>query len=164
MFMETRKTSLCISIYFCCYVIVCLSKSNLDCGVLIKSTCNDNETGNWNRKNIGDILKTWIRSIDRIGVMTNTENKAQTSVIRKKMRIDLFENDYFEKEYSQKLTYIGNLDCRNKKSFGPIWKTPTFLAPETSTKNLQFHNGFLYGIEDQNGSLTGRYEWFVKGW
>jgi hypothetical protein len=47
--------------------------------------------------------------------------------------------------------YISNRDCSRKMHVGPTWrKTSTF-------SNTQFHDGFLYGIEDDNGGLTGRY-------
>ena len=44
---------------------------------------------------------------------------------------------------------IGNIDCLTKNTVGPIWQT----AGEVSKD--QFHDGFLYGREDETGSMTG---------
>ena len=46
--------------------------------------------------------------------------------------------------------YIGNVDCLRKSALGPIWKTAD------TTSNHQFHDGFLYGHEDEKGTLNKR--------
>ena len=141
--MKADKIPLFISIVLFCVIIFCNSKSTLDCGVLVKSTCNDKETTTWNRKNISQNLKEWIRSLIRIREMTDTVSK--NFFLRKKLR-----KDYA----SQRVTYISNMNCLNKTSIRPIWKTPGNL--DTLNRKLQFDNGFLYGIEDKDGKLTGR--------
>ena len=44
---------------------------------------------------------------------------------------------------------ISNLDCVAKKTIGVSWQ-----SAGTSSKD-QFHDGFLYGVEDDNGTFTG---------
>ena len=124
-------------------ITFCNDKSNIECGVLVKSTCNDKESTNWNRNNISQNLKQWITSLNRIGEMASNVNKPQSLLLRRKLR-----KDYT----SQIVTYIGNMNCLNRTSIGPIWKTPVHAL----NKKLQFHNGFLYGTEDPGGKLTGK--------
>ena len=147
--MEHKKFIYFPLIVFCFYIMFadtfCQGKSPLGCGDPIKSTCHDNITTKWNHKNISNILKEWIGSIER-GSRRNKfgMNDFDTgSSIGKKLR-----KDYM----TQNVQFIGNLDCSTKRSIGPIWKTPT----NTVTRKSQFHNGFLYGLEDENSRLTGK--------
>ena len=136
-------------IVFCFYIMFadtfCQGKNPLGCGDLIKSTCHDNITTKWNHKNISNILKEWIKSIEHRSERQKFRiNDVNTStLISKKVK-----KDYM----TQKVQYIANLDCSTKRSIGPIWKTP----PNTVTRKSQFHNGFLYGSEDENSRLTGK--------
>ena len=147
--MEQKKIIYFPLIVFCFYIMFadtfCQGKNPLRCGDPIKSTCHDNITTKWNHKNISNILKEWIESIERQSErnkfgMNNFDTRTSIS---KKVR-----KDYM----TQNVQYIGNLDCSTKRSIGPIWKTPT----NTVTKKSQFHNGFLYGLEDENSRLTGK--------
>ena len=45
--------------------------------------------------------------------------------------------------------YVANLDCIEKKHVGPTWRKASTFS------NTIFHDGFLYGIESENGELTG---------
>ena len=136
-------------IVFCFYIMFadtfCQGKNPLGCGDLIKSTCHDNITTKWNHKNISNILKEWIESIQRRPESNKfgMNDFDTSSLIYKKLK-----KDYV----TQKVQYIGNLDCSTKRSIGPIWKTP----PNTVTRKSQFHNGFLYGLEDEHARLTGK--------
>ena len=121
-------------------IILFNCKTSLGCGALVKSMCNDNITTKWNKKDIGVNLKMWIKGIEKLGSVK--ESDKENYCIRKKVLKD---------RYSKILKYIGNLNCLNKTTFGPIWKTP----PEAISKKSQFQNGFLYGVEDGHGTLTG---------
>ena len=123
------------------YVICKYNGENISsCGVFVKSSCNDEVTTTWNRKDISYNLKSWIKSIERIGYLADVN--VLKNYQRKKMR----------KDYdSKRLTYIGNVDCLTRRSVGKIWKTPE----KTLIKKDQFQNGFLYGLEDTEGKLTG---------
>ena len=119
----------------------CLNSVN--CGSLIRSSCNDQETTFWNKTNITFHLKEWFRSINIIDRVLQTKESKEKYYLTKKVRKDF---DF------PRITYIGNFDCVEKKSKGPIWKTP----PGTLIKKMQFHNGFLYGMEASDGKLTGK--------
>ena len=147
--MEQKKIIYFPLIVFCFYIMFadtfCQGKNPLRCGDPIKSTCHDNITTKWNHKNISNILKEWIGSIERrSGRNKFGMNDFDTrSSIGKKLR-----KDYM----TQNVQFIGNLDCSTNRSIGPIWKTP----PDTVTRKSQFHNGFLYGLEDESSRLTGK--------
>ena len=129
------------SVIISIHVHQCLNNAN--CGSIIRSTCNDIETTKWNRKNITFHLKEWFRSIDTI------ERGLQTQESRKKY----FLAKKFRKDFEfPRITYLGNFDCKDKKTTGPVWKTPI----GTLIKRMQFHNGFLYGLEDKDGKLSGK--------
>ena len=147
--MEQNKIIYFPLIVFCFYIMFadtfCQGKNPLRCGDTIKSTCDDNITAKWNHKNISNILKEWIGSIER----RSGRNKLGMNDFDTRSSIGkTLRKDYM----SQNVQYIGNLDCSTKLSVGPIWKTP----PNTVTKKSQFHNGFLYGLEDESSRLTGK--------
>ena len=123
--------------------------SNINCGSLIRSTCNDIETTKWNRKNVTFHLKEWFRSIDIIDRGLQTQESHKKNFLAKKFRRDF---DF------PRITYISNFDCNGKKTIGPVWKTPM----GTLIKKMQFHNGFLYGLEDSNGRLSGEFKFISQ--
>ena len=49
----------------------------------------------------------------------------------------------------QAIQYISNIDCTSKKIIGPTWRK-TSIASGTI-----FHDGFLYGRENESGEMTG---------
>ena len=140
------KTINCKIFFFICalsLVYVCRCSNFANCGTIIKSTCNDKETTKWNKENVTFHLKEWFKSIDIIDRGLQTKESQQKYFLSKKFRKDF---DF------PRITYIGNFDCNEKKTISPIWKTPL----GTLIKRMQFHNGFLYGMEDSNGRLTGK--------
>ena len=48
-----------------------------------------------------------------------------------------------------RVQYITNVDCQTKMRVGPTW-----MKPSTYSQNL-LHDGFLYGMENENGEMTG---------
>ena len=136
---------------FCSVILfrVHQSLSNINCGSLIRSTCNDIETTKWNRKNVTFHIKEWFRSIDIIDRGLQTQESHKKHFLAKKFRRDF---DF------PRITYIGNFDCKGKKTIGPVWKTPM----GTLIKKMQFHNGFLYGLEDSNGRLSGEFKFISQ--
>ena len=113
------------------------SESSPNCGVLIKSTCTDHVTSKWNKHNVAHHLKSWVTQIEKLTSLKKTELKH--FFLRKKVLLD---------PSTKIIRYIGNVNCLNKNTFGPIWKT-------AGTNNHQFHDGFLYGREDEEGKVTG---------
>ena len=143
---EQKKIIYFPLIVFCFYIMFadtfCQGKNPLGCGDLIKSTCHDNITTKWNHKNISNILKEWIESIERRQEFGKNDFNTGSPISKK------VKKDYM----TQNVQFIGNLDCSTKRTIGPIWKTP----PNTVTRKSQFHNGFLYGLEDEKSRLTGK--------
>ena len=117
----------------------CQCEQNLNFGSFIKTTCPDNVTTKWNKISIGTTLKTWIDSINEITPVIGKEH-----YFRKKA-VSMFE-DKWKKDG---ITYIANMDCTRNQTFGPTWRKPSTFS------STQFQDGFLYGIEDINGELTG---------
>ena len=118
------------------------SEVQCNCGALTSSTCFDSVTTKWNNKSIGQSLINWIESLNKIESLTGGY----------KDHIFLTKNI---KEFSLKnkvgsgIQYIANIDCSTEKSIGPAWMKPSTYS------NDPIHDGFLYGLEDQKGELTG---------
>ena len=117
-------------------------KPNLNCGVLIKSGCADDETTDWNKKSIGHSLKSWIQSIRKVDTLTKQES--YKSFLPKFLATF---KDYQKVEHIQS---IANINCDKNTATGPIWKKPSIFSSK------QFHDGFLYGVENEAGEMTGK--------
>ena len=115
-----------------------IGESSLNCGALVKSTCKDHVTSKWNKQNIGHHLKTWVKQIEKLTSLKEADMKHLFS--RKKVLQD---------PETKIIRYIGNVNCLSKRTLGPIWKTVGTVSDH------QFHDGFLYGREDEKGTLTG---------
>ena len=126
-----------------------LSKCGINCGTLVKSTCADSVTGEWNSHDIGQTLKDWVKSITRLRSMP--EKDAKLFFLRK-MLLTFEEKDHYGNgrfNGNDIAGYISNIKCDDETHYGPTWrKTSNFSG-------TQFFDGFLYGYEDQNGELTG---------
>ena len=118
------------------------NEHNDNCGVLVKSSCCDNLTTKWNKKNVGQELKIWLKEIH---ILTPVQERDKHNFnLRKKV---------LHEKGSKYIRYIGNINCSNKNMVGPIWQIAGTING-ISYMN-QFYNGFLYGIEDKTGSMTG---------
>ena len=123
----------------CC--IFAEKERNLNCGFFVQSLCEDGLTTEWNKKNIGIQLKSWVKSIKKL---TSEEMKNKPRSIS---RMGVWEGKGWDN--STIIRGISNLDCVAKKTIGASWQ-----SAGTSSKD-QFHDGFLYGIKDEKGSMTG---------
>ena len=47
--------------------------------------------------------------------------------------------------------FIANRDCSKDRHIGPTWRKTSNIS------GSQFNDGFLYGVEDDIGDLTGAY-------
>ena len=110
------------------------------CGAIVRSTCTDDFTSKWNRKNVGKNLKLWMDRIEPILTLTPSDK-----------RYHYLSKNLLKGHENKFVRYIANKDCRNKKSYGPTWR----IADPQPRMAHQFHDGFLYGIEAENGSMTG---------
>ena len=113
---------------------------NRICGALVRSTCTDDYSSEWNSRNIGKNLKQWFNRIENIEKITPAEKVYH--FISKKLVLG---------KNSNLVKYIANKNCENKKSDGPVWQ----LAASLPHMLDQFHDGFLYGREAKNGTMTG---------
>lgn len=118
------------------FLTYCKCEDSLNCGAIVKSTCKDDITTKWNRNDVSKGLKTWMNGIVMLTSMKEGEQKHFN--LRKTV-----------KQESNIVRYIGNVNCTLKTSFGPTWRTAGEISKD------QFHDGFLYGVEDENGTLTG---------
>ena len=123
----------------------------LNCGSIAKSTCDDSMTTDWNRHDIGQTLKNWVKSITRLRSMPEKDIKL---FFLRKTLVTFDEKDHYGNgkcNTNDIVGYISNIKCDEEKRYGPAWrKTSNFSG-------TQFFDGFLYGYEDQNGELTGHY-------
>ena len=120
---------------------LCEANTGLNCGSLVKSSCTDDLTTKWNRNDIGRTLKMWLGGITKI---TSIEEQEKEYFFLRKTVVNQ------ENQWNRHIIkYIANLNCSNQKHFGPTWRK---AGVSTFTR---FHDGLLYGIEDENGTLTG---------
>ena len=118
-------------------LIYCNCAQSLNCGSFVRSTCTDDVTTEWNKHSIGKNLRTWITSISEI-TPTNPQFYLPKTLF-----------NFQDVKKVEMVKFIANKDCLTDKTYGPTWrKTSTFSS-------TQFHDGFLYGIEDETGELTG---------
>ena len=117
-------------------------KPNLSCGVLIKSICTDDETTDWNNNLIGHNLKSWIQSIRKLDMLTEQESY--------KSFLPKFLSTFKDHQKEQHIQSIANLNCHKNSAAGPVWKKPSIFS------YTQFRDGFLYGIENESGEMTGK--------
>ena len=90
----------------------------------------------------------WIRSITKITSMEEADK--QYFYLKKTVQ------QGYNKGEGLIIQYIANLNCSSKKHFGPTWRKAGVIS------GIQFHDGFLYGIEDENGTLTGWWKCMIK--
>ena len=128
--------------------LVIYSECHPNCGTLARSSCTDDITTQWNKYSVGETLRKWIISIGKIRSMPERETKH--FFLRK--TVSKFEiRSKSGKIIGDFVTSISNRNCSTNKHIGPTWRKPSTYS------NTQFHDGFLYGIEDDNGELTGWY-------
>ena len=128
-----------------------LLNCSINCGSLVKSTCADSMTTEWNSHDIGQTLKDWVKSITKLRSMTKKD--AEHFFLRKTI-VTAHEKDHFgngETNDNNIVGYISNIKCDEEKRYGPAWRKSSNFS------GTQFFDGFLYGYEDQNGELTGYY-------
>ena len=114
------------------------------CGLPVKSNCDDYITTKWNNKAIGKNLKKWFRSISRPSSQDNGQLYLEKTLLMFDER-DIITNQ----KIGRGAQFIGNIDCSSLKHVGPTWRKPSLFSM------MQFHDGFLYGIEDVDGELSG---------
>ena len=117
-------------------------KPNLKCGVLIKSSCADDKTTDWNKKSIGHSLKSWIQSIRKVDTLTKQESY--------KSFLPKFLATFKDHQKFEHVQSIANINCDRNTATGPIWKKPSIFSYK------QFYDGFLYGVENEAGEMTGK--------
>jgi hypothetical protein len=116
------------------------------CGAIVRSTCTDDFTTNWNSKNIGKNLKMWMNNIESMETITESE-----------MKYYHVSKTFFTGRATTIVKYIGNKNCLTSKTFGPVWKIASDGFQSIKFQSNSFHDGFLYGIEAENGTFTGIY-------
>lgn len=136
--MMARASLIFLFASFFSFTIFSQSKCSSNCGALVKSPCTDQGTSKWNKHNVAHELKSWVTQLKKLTSVKQTEVK----------HFFLRKNVYLDPKINI-VRYIGNVNCSSKNTFGPIWKTGG------RTSNHQFHDGFLYGHEDEKGTLTG---------
>jgi hypothetical protein len=128
--------------------LVNYSECHPNCGTLARSSCTDDITTKWNKDSVGETLKKWINSIGKITSMPERETKR--FFLRKTVSKYQLMNTQC-KIIGDGVTLISNRNCSINKHIGPTWRK---ASPFSKT---QFNDGLLYGIEDDNGELTGLY-------
>ena len=131
---------LCILFVNSC--ILRMSHENDICGTLVRSTCSDNVTTKWNKISVGHTLKHWIKSLAKI-TSKHGYNKEHIFLSKKMNQFRLKDNTGYG------VHYIANFDCKTQRSIGPTWLKPSIYSADP------LNDGFLYGIEDENGEMTG---------
>ena len=129
--------------------IDCNFGDHTNCGIAVKSNCNDDITTKWNTQHIKKNLKNWIQSISKIDSFSFEE--IEKTKIKKTLLIFDEKDIITNMTIGRGVQFIGNIDCSNLKHVGPTWRKPSLFSKR------QFHDGFLYGVEDSRGELTGRY-------
>ena len=118
---------------------------NQFCGAIVRSTCTDDFTTKWNSKNIAKNLKMWMNKIDSMATITESE-----------MKYYHLSKILYKSKTNNIVKYIGNKNCLSAKSFGPVWKIAGGINRSRPHIRDQFHDGFLYGVEAANGTMTGK--------
>ena len=120
-----------------------------NCGILARSSCLDDATTSWNSKNVGNNLKDWLKSMRPIH-SSSTEDKAKFSNRKILVQYELNKKSFLGE--SKVVAIITNSRCNKTKHFGPIWKKASMFS------GSQFNDGFLYGIQNAEGELIGKYK------
>lgn len=115
------------------------------CGVSVQTSCTDEVTTKWNKYFIGENLKKWFRSIKRNNALEDKEH----SFLRKTLLMFEEKDNISGKRMGYGVQIIANRNCTNKKHFGPTWRKASMFSAN------QFHDGFIYGKEDNTGEITG---------
>ena len=129
--------------------IHCYLEDQTSCGIAVKSDCNDNITTKWNTQHIKKNLKNWIQSISKIDLLSSED--IERINIKKTLLIFDEKDIITNKTIGRGMQFIGNIDCSNLKHVGPTRRKPSLFSKR------QFHDGFLYGVEDGHGEITGSF-------
>ena len=114
------------------FVVIVNGVIENNCGVLVRSLCEDNVTSKWNTKNVGNSLKSWFDSMK--------PGSKSSCLLNKRLVME---------RKSRSIRYIANLDCIKNHSIGIVWKTAGTISRK------QFNDGFLYGHENEDGKMSG---------
>ena len=126
-----HEVSIIFRIVILSFVLINGNTQN-NCGVLVKSICEDTITTKWNHKDVSKNLKSWFESL-------KPGNKS-----------NCFQNKRLQMErQSRVIRYIANFDCNENHSIGPVWQTAGTIS------RSQFQDGFLYGNENMEAKMTG---------
>ena len=145
---KMKKLNLIVNVFACLILnLKSISECHLNCGTLSQSTCRDDVTTKWNEDMVSSSLKKWMSSLAKIRSMP--ERNKKLFFLRKKV-LDFEVKNKWGKSVGDGVQYIANIDCVTKKISGPTWRK-TSISSSTI-----FHDGFLYGHENENGEMTGR--------
>ena len=126
--------------------VINFSQYQIICGTLVRSTCTDDNTTKWNRAFVEDSLKKWLVSLAKAKSISEREKPHR---FLRKTVLEFDKKAANGKKVGEGVQYIANLDCIEKTHVGPTWRKASTFS------HTLFHDGFLYGIEDKNGELTG---------
>ena len=91
-------------------------------------------------------MKKWINSVQKISLISENDKK---HIFLRKTVLGFEKQDSYGRTEGDGVQYIAVRDCLNQKHVGPSWRKTSIFS------RSQFHDGFLYGIEDEYGELTG---------
>ena len=183
--MRLPKVSCAVISTFSVLIVIAINNSvAFKCFTYMTSTCRNDVITKWNKNNIGQNLKQWVKSvsIEKIDEKT-AELWSQTQDYHKGGKhcktITTRWNDVFPDTdpelYSPNITILGkvthrddgkNWEPRQRKFIGPIWATINdqyewyIDDKDGQTSGLsngsKLHNGFYYGILNNEHMKIGR--------
>ena len=129
------------------------SECQPNCETWSRSTCTDDITTKWNKIFVGETLKEWITSIEKIKSIPETEKE---NIFLGKTILEFKTENTHKLDHTTNVIrggvyYISNSDCSKQRNIGPKWRKASLFS------NKQFDDGFLYSNEDDNAAFTGLY-------
>ena len=148
----------------------------------MRSTCRNNIVSTWNKENVGESLRSWIKSIhfEKFDKNLNASMKIRGTEYRDKHCIDFVVTDdepYFarvRKDFSVNSVMFGKItlvddvrdsEPRDRKFVGPIWTTIKYPfgwehdyqeGPiSVFSEDASFHNGLFYRTSNNTNPEIG---------
>ena len=180
-----KHLNLALFFFFSILLVSVISKSyKLDCSIYMRSTCPNDIVSNWNKENVGESLRSWIKSIkfEKLDENSNASRKIHGLEHIGNHCIDFVATDdepYFARvreDFSVTSVTFGKItlvdDVRNseaheRKFVGPVWTTIHYPFEwehdyregpiSVLSEDASFHNGLYYRASNNANPENGNH-------